>query len=301
MTDSPILQVAVDVSKTLLWVFTTQSGLSCLVGGLLLLFLIRFLKSLRDRSLLLAAANKKSGLVSTVSVLLDEVVSVGVWVAANVPLLIGAVAILSIVVALSGTVAKVDEYLNLQQKIREYSLVLKNLERRYKVARVECIQQENDVTTLSIRYYNQNGKPVNGNQQRIEIRGADIYIDALVVNFAYSGIESGEKRNLAVPYRVFSEKVAQKDGISLKIAENGIVPYVYERAEHQILGMDKPAFDSRLAELLDVARDAERARKAGLVRSVYGNAVHRTVTPGDAFFIWTEQSGGLTIKEESVF
>ena len=301
MTDSPVLKVAVDVSKTLLWIFTTHSGLSCLAGGLLLLFFIRFFKSLRDRSLLLAAANKKSGLFSATSVLLDELVSIGVWVAANVPMLIAVVAILSIVVALSGTVAKVDEYLNLQQKIREYSLVLKNLERRYKVARVECIKQENNVTTLSIIYYDQNGKPVKGNQQRIEIRGADIYIDALVVNFAYSGIESGEKRNLAVPYRVFSEKVAQKEGIPLRIAESGIVPFVYERAEHQIIGMDKSVFDARLTELLSVARDAERAREAGLVRSIYGNAVHRTMTPGDAFFIWTEQSGGLTIKEESVF
>lgn len=301
MTDSPIFQVAVDVSNTLLWIFTTQSGLSCLLGGLLLLFLIRIFKSLRDRSLLLAAANKKSGLVSAVSVLLDEMVSIGLWVAANVPLLIGAVAILSIVVALSGTVSKVDEYLNLQQKIREYTLVLKNLERRYKVARVECMKQVNGVSTLSIDYFDQNGKQAKGKQQRIEIRGADIYIDALVVNFAYSGIESGEKRNLAVPYRVFSEKIAQKDGIPLKIAETGIVPFVYERAEHQILGLDKPVYDSRLAELLSVARDAERARRAGLVRSVYGNAVHRTVIPGDAFFIWTEQSGGLTIKEEKAF
>jgi hypothetical protein len=301
MNNSPILQVAVDISKALLWIFTTHSGLSCLAGGLLLLFLIRFFKSLKDRSLLLAAASMKSGLIHAVSVLLNELVSVGVWTAANIPLLIGAVAILSIVVALSGTVAKVDEYLNLQEKIREYSLVLQNLERRYKVARVVCTEQENGVSTLSIEYFDQNGKPAKGNRQQIQIRGTDIYIDALVVNFAYSGIESGEKRNLAVPYRVFSEKVAQKNGIPLKIAESGIVPFVYERAEHQIIGMDKPVFDARLAELLSVARDAELARKAGLVRSIYGNAVHRTMTPGDAFFIWTEQSGGLTIKEESVF
>jgi len=29
--------------------------------------------------------------------------------------------------------------------------------------------------------------------------------------------------------------------------------------------------------------------------------VHRVVKEGDAFFIWVEQSGGLTIKEESAF
>ncbi|MBN2525276.1 MAG: hypothetical protein JXR76_02705 [Deltaproteobacteria bacterium] len=301
MTESPLLKIAVDVSQTLLWIFTTPTGLLCLMVGWMLVFFVRFFKALKDRSLLLAASGKKSGLISGVSVLMDELVSVGVWMAANIPLLIGVVAILSVLVALSGTVAKVDEYLNLQQKIREYSLVLKNLERRYKVAKVKCVKQENGVTTLSIQYFDQNGNAVKGSQERIEINGQDIFIDALVVNFAYSGIESGEKRNLAVPYRVFSEKVAQKDGVPLKIASAGTVPFVYERAEYQILGMNKEAFDARLSELLAVARDAERARKAGMVRSVYGNAVHRVMTKDDVFFIWVEQSGGLTIKEEYVF
>ncbi len=301
MTESPVLEVAVRISKALLWLFTTRVGLQCVAGAFLLYLLARFLKALRDRSLLLTAAGKRPGVINALSVLLQELLSMAAWAAANIPLLLGVAAVLTLVVALSGTVAKLDEFLTLRQKIQEYTLVLKHLEGRHKVARVECVGQADGKTTLAIAYFDQNGKPVPGAKERVEIGGTDIYIDALVVNFAYSGIESGEQRNLAVPYRVFSEKVAQRDGVPLKTASSSGVPYFLERGAHQVYGLDKPVFDARLTELVRLAGDAEAARKAGLVRSLYGNAVHRVVAAGDAFFIWVEQTGGLTIKEESAF
>ncbi len=301
MTDSPILDVAVRISKALLWLFTTQTGLQCLGAAILFTLLVRLFKSLKERSLLLAATGKKMGIGNAFSVMVQEIVSIGVMAAANIPILIATAAILSVVLALSGTVAKLDEFLTLQQKIREYSLVLKNLERRHKVARVECTEQVGGKTTLSIEYFDQKGRPVKGGGEAIEIQGTDIFIDALVINFAYSGIESGEKRNLAIPYRVFSEKVAQANGLPLKIATSHGIPPFMEREEHQVFGLEKTVFESRLTELMKLATDAERARKAGLVRSLHGNAVHKVMQKGDSFYIWVEQSGGLTIKDESRF
>ena len=301
MTDNPLLDIAVQISRALLWLFTTKAGLLSLGIAFLLAFFVRYSKTLKERSLLMAASGKRAGLGTAGAVLVQEIVSVGASVAANIPILIAVVAILSIVVALSGTVTKLDEFLTLQQKIREYSLVMKNLDRRQKVARVECLKQENGKTALLIVYYNQDGHPVDGGEERINIQGTDIFIDALVVNFAYSGIESGEKRNLAVPYRVFSDKVSQSKGVRLKIAAPERIPYFLKRDDHQVYGLDKEVFDTRLSELLTLATDAERARKAGLIRSLYGNAVHRVMTKGDAFIMWVEQTGGLTIKEEHDF
>ena len=63
MTDSPILEVAVRISKALLWLFTTRIGLECLAGAFLLFLIVRFMKALRDRSLLLTAAGKKPGII----------------------------------------------------------------------------------------------------------------------------------------------------------------------------------------------------------------------------------------------
>lgn len=301
MTDSPVLQVALRISQALLWLFTTKLGLACLGAACLALLSIRYAKALKERSLLLSAAGKKMGFGRACSALAEETVSIGAMAAANVPALITMTALLGLALAMSGTVAKVDEFLGLQKKIKEYSLVLKNLDRRYKVARLQCLGQEEGKTALLVSYYDQNGIVPPDGEERLEIPGSDIYLDALVANFAYSGIESGERINLAIPYRLFSEKVAQDRGIELKIAKRGVTPYAYRRDAADVYGIDKDTYDRRVEELLDAAKDAEKARKAGIVRSLYGSAVHRVMRKGEAFIVWTEQSGGLTVKDEKAF
>ena len=301
MTDNPILAMALQIAKAMLWLFTAQKGLICLGIGVLCVLLVHLSKALKERDLLLAASGRRGGITSVFVVMFQEFVSIAGWVVANIPILISAVAILGLVVALSGTVTKLSEFLSIEQRIREYDLVLKNLERRHKVARVKCLKQKNGKTTLSLIYFDQNGSSVEGSEERVEILGADIYIDAFVLNFAYSGIASGEQRNLAFPHRVFSDKVPQKNGVPLKIASFQHIPYFFERSAYQVYGMEKSVYDSRLNELLELSKNAENARKVGVVRSLYGNAVHTEVKEGDTFFIWVEQSGGLTIKNESRF
>ena len=301
MIDNPTFALALKISKALLWLFATRAGLVCLGAAVLLLIIIRYAKALKERSLLLSAAGKKMGFGRACSALAEETVSIGALAATNVPTLITMAAVLGVALAMSSSVAKLDEFLSLQRKIKEYSLVLKNLDRRYKVARMECLGQEEGKTKLLVRYYDQDGAVPTDGEELLEISGSDIFVDALVINFAYSGIESGDRINLAMPYRLFSEKVAQAEGIGLKIAERGATPFVYRRNAEEVYGIDKQTYDQRLGELMATALDAESARKAGIVRSVYGSAVHRVMKKGDAFIVWAEQSGGLTVKEERVF
>ena len=90
------------------------------------------------------------GPIKAFSVLIEEAVSVGAMIATNLPALLALTAVLSVILAFSATAVKVDEFLNLQQKIKEYTLVLKNLEHRTKAARVECLEQDNGKTGLRI-------------------------------------------------------------------------------------------------------------------------------------------------------
>jgi hypothetical protein len=43
------------------------------------------------------------------------------------------------------------------------------------------------------------------------------------------------------------------------------------------------------------------ATPLGIVRSLYGDAVHRVAKKGDVFTVWVEQSGGLTVKDPAAF
>jgi len=67
-------------------------------------------------------------------------------------------AILALVVGLSGVVTRFDEYLNLQRRIREYGIVLKNIEGRTKVARVERLPGSGGAGRYAIEYFGEGGE-----------------------------------------------------------------------------------------------------------------------------------------------
>jgi hypothetical protein len=299
--DGPLLSWAVAVSKFVVFVFTDRRGIILLCLVLFGLLGMRIVQAVKTRFLIRAAAGKKNGFLAGMEAALAEASAIGAWAAAHLPAILSGLAVLAIAVGLSGVVTRFDEFLDLQKKTREYSLVLKNIEGRSRVARVECLAREGGSSRLGIEYYSSAGgqKPVA--REEILIKGKDIYFDAIVLNFAFSGIESGADRNIAIPFRLFSEEVAQADGARLAVMDKDGVPYFFERGEDELYGIAKEAFDSRLKELMEISKTDKGAMKAGIVRSLYGNAVHAKMEPKQSFIVWIEQSGGLTIKEEKAF
>jgi len=137
--------------------------------------------------------------------------------------------------------------------------------------------------------------------QRIELRGAELFVDAVVCNFAYSEIAQGRARNLALPYRAFSDEVPQAEGPALALLDDLGVPLVFRLPAEELYGIAPDRYAARVAELSAFLRSEEASRGAGIVRSLYGAAVHRPARKGDRFSIWIEQSGGLTIKDAFSF
>jgi hypothetical protein len=249
----------------------------------------------------MAAAGKKMRAGAACAAMAEETVSLAAVALTNLPTLLCALAVLSVCLALSGTTASYAQYLENQRKIKEYGIVVKNLERRYKVARVECLEQEGGKSRIAIACYDQKGQEVKEAARTMELPGTQIFLDSIVLNFAYSGIESGEDRNLALPYRVFTEALPQEKGFPLGLEDSKGLPYVYQRSAQELYGIEKADFDSRLADLWALTRDGDKARKAGIVRSVYGSAMHRGLKKGESFTLWIEQSGGLSVKADRDF
>jgi hypothetical protein len=76
---------------------------------------------------------------------------------------------------------------------------------------------------------------------------------------------------------------------------------MYRRSADELYGIGLDAYEARLAELMAAFRTDEAARSSGIVRSLYGDAVHRGVKKGDSFSVWVEQSGGLSVKDATAF
>ncbi len=289
------------VSDAATFLLTRPAGWAVLGGVLAAGFALRVSAALRDRYLACEAAGRRLGAGQGIGLFLKELFgSLGAAVAVLptiAAVLVGSV----LLVGVSDSVRRLDEIAENRARISELSAVVRNLERRYRVADVRVLSADGRTAHLSLDFYDSRtpGKPVR--TQEVSVEGSEVFVDALVLDFAYSEIESGRRVNLALPYRVYGNLQAPADGQELALLDDKGVPLLYRRAEAEIYGIDPETYDARLEELMELLEDEGARRKAGILRSVFGAAVRRKARAGDSFTVWIEQTGGLTIKGDGGF
>lgn len=286
------------LAKVLRWL-ATPWGLAAMVAGLSALFLFRVWNAARTRQLACAAAGQRFRATEAAGLFFKEIYSASLGIVAALPVIVGVLATALSLLALSDTLEGLDRMRADAQRIRELGQVLRNLEGRQRVMDVRVMSVKDGTSTLRLSFLDTAGKEAQ--TQTLTIAGTDIYVDAIVCNFDYAQIAEGRKVNLAIPYRVFSDKVAQADGVALGGRTDGGIPLQYERPAEAIYGIAPELYRERLAELVAILDKEDTAREAGIVRSLYGSAVHKVVKQGDSFSLWVEQSGGLTIKDTRQF
>ncbi len=220
----------------------------------------------------------------------------------HLPVVLGVLLALGILVGVSEALQGTQEFFNNHKRIEQLTTVVKHLDKRYKVAsvKIEKIDYVNFTTRMEIEFYGNSLTSEAQKKQSILIKGFDIYFDAMVLNFDYSGIAEGNKTNLVLPYRVFSESVPANEGIKLNYYGNDSIPLIYKREASEIYGISQDDYQKRISEFSRLIFDKEYARKMG-VRSFQGNAVHKRVAEGKIYEIWIEQTGGLVLKQTEVF
>ncbi|HAN79468.1 MAG TPA: hypothetical protein DCQ31_17735 [Bacteroidales bacterium] len=293
------------ISDFVFWFFTTQSGLSTLLTLFVLYYLITISYTLYTRRLLHRAAKSYGGgkvsFFEQVYLIVSVSIKISLQIISKLPVLLGVFIMLFVIAGFSKSISAIDTYVSNELRIKELSSLVLQLDRSYKVAEVEVedvtFSQTNDIkTTMNIKFFDYATMEFSPEVQRIVIDGNMIYFDALVLNFEYTEIAQGKLKNLVLPYRVFSNRVAQVNGIPLNVNVNDSVPLVFKRNPEEIYGLSEPAYNQRLVELFSYFTDTEKARAAG-IRSSYGSAVHLKVFKGQKFSIHAEQTGGIVLKE----
>jgi len=295
------LELVKKVSQVIVFLVSTPLGY-IIDGGILLLFLVFTLsRALHREKLLAQAAGTTYGAAQKLFVCIDALGRLGASLLANLPVLLIMGVISLSVVAIGETVQKVEASLEAANRIKELQAVLRNLERSLKVAEIRVLSTQNDRTTFEITFFDPANQQSIAETRTISIDGRDIYIDAIVLNFDYSEIAAGRKVNIAIPYRVFSDQVAQINGISLGGVDSKGIPYMFQRADDDIYGIAPEIYRERLKELVQLTSSDTSARPAGIVRSYYGSALHKRVSAGDRLELRVEQTGGLTLRERFPF
>ncbi len=294
------------VKDIIIFLFTTKLGFVILLVFFLAYLFISAYEAVKTRKLAYKAASGFGGSrMSFFEKMYLIIGSLGRSISkffSNLPVLIISLVLLLIIVTVSSGITAIDDYVQNRKKIAELQTVLKQLNQRYKVAEMEILDYDykKDITKLKLRFYDNELGNFSKQSQNIEILGNDIYFDAMILNFEFSDISNYENRNLVLPYRLFSNKVPQSEGILLKLNDENGIPLVYKRKDNNIFGLSPESYNANLKEFTLYMKDEEAARKAG-VRSSYGNAVHRRVKKGQKLIVWVEQTGGLVIKEKSDF
>jgi hypothetical protein len=294
-------------ANLILFFFTTKIG----IISLLILFLIYVLFVLnfeiKTRSLAYRAVGSIGGrgrvpFFEKLFIAGRVLTNMFLKIISNVPVVLSVVIFLIFVVGMSKGIETMDTFVKNQQKIKELKSILKQLNKRYKVAEIDIVDYDrlSDKTKMDIRFYDYALQGFSQDIQHVEIQGNDIYFDAVVLNFEYSEISSGNATNIVLPYRIFSNKVPQGKGIPLNLQDKNGIPLIFKRNENDIYAVDADKYTKRVKEIMSYITDKKKARAAG-IRSVYGNAVHKTVRKGDKLIIWVEQTGGLVIKNAVIF
>ncbi len=297
-----LLDATIKISSFLVFLFATPAGWTILAALAVLALVVTVASALRRHILLSRAAGVPPGFWGSLLAAARDLLALGGRIALSLPTLAVAVAAALALAGVGQTAARVEEAAASAARIRELKAVLKNLERSVKVADVRVLSTLRGVTTLTIEFHDP-GRPADRPPARkeISIPGRDIYFDALVLNFDYSEISEGRRVNIAVPYRVFSDEVSQLEGIPLGAVDEAGIPLIFNRSDDDVYGIAPEIYRERLRELVSLIADDGAARSAGIVRSFYGSAVHRRVSPGDRFEIRIEQTGGLTVRERMPF
>jgi hypothetical protein len=297
----PFKAILYGLSDAAVFLFTKPLGLVILGLVLFLAAGARLWTVLSDRRLAAKAAGEDFGRASAAGSALRELAGMGVKAAGALPALAGIGAALILLVGVADATRAVDDYLAGRKRIAELTATVRNLERRYKAVEARVDEVKDGRIKASLAFFDYKNPLVPAKTQSIDIAGKELFIDAIICNFDYSEISAGKAVNLAIPFKVFSDEVSEAQGIPLSLLDDKGLPLMYRRSADELYGISSEAYGARLAELMAALRTDEAARKEGIVRSLYGDAVHRGVQKGDAFTVWVEQSGGITVKDHSSF
>jgi hypothetical protein len=281
--------------------FTTPLGIAVLVALLVAAAGARLWTCLSNRRLAAKAAGEAFTPVSATGLALRELAGMGLKAAGALPTIAGIAAALVLLVGVSEASRKIDDYVAGQKRIAELSATVRNISRRYKAVDVKIDDVKEGRIYATLSFFDYRSQRAAAKTQSLEIAGKELFVDSLVCNFDYSEIAAGKETNLALPFKVFSDELPEARGVALSILDDSGTPYPYRRSTEELYGIDAATYSSRLAELMAAIRSDDSARKEGIVRSIYGDAVHRSAIKGESFTIWVEESGGLSIKDASSF
>jgi hypothetical protein len=188
-----------------------------------------------------------------------------------------------------------------QREIERLRQAIGNLVASYPVAQLVVIDQQEaptGVTRTNVRlwFVDDQGRH-KGEAHEAVLAGRRVYFEALLITFDDPLVESGERRSMAFPTRLFTEEVPPGDGHSLDVLDEQGVPYPYDRPEPPPGGLTLAQYRGVMHRFWELANRPAEAAAYG-IDVLQGQAVFTDYQVGRVYSIFVEADGGLTIRPE---
>ncbi len=188
-----------------------------------------------------------------------------------------------------------------EREIRRLRQAIEHLTASYPIARLVVDDQQTDesgatLTSLRLSLVDEQGRR-KGGPGAVELAGRRVYFEALLIVFDDPLVESGQRRAMAFPTRLYTESIPPSDGYALQVLDDRGVPSLYERSEAPPGGLSLSAYRDVLRRFWELANDPAQASSYG-IDVLQGQAVFTEYEVGRFYTIFVEADGGLTIRPE---
>lgn len=188
-----------------------------------------------------------------------------------------------------------------EREIERLRQAIEHLTASYPVARLvvagrDEIDPGRIATDVRVWFVDDQGRRV-GDRQEVVLEGERVYFEALLIVFDDPLVESGHRRALAFPTRLFTEAVPPDEGHALHFLDDRGVPVAYDRTTPLPGGLPLPQYRDVLRRFWELANDPAEAADYG-IDVLQGQAVFTEYEIGRIYSIFVEADGGLTIRPE---
>jgi len=181
---------------------------------------------------------------------------------------------------------KVNSLIQEYEKQKQLKIMIKNLSASHLVGEVSVKGFDDESVTLILRYFDRESKDIL--EKEYVLKGRVIFIDYLVLNFDYHFVETGEKQNIALVNKIYSDSVSYSQGYDL-LEMSLFSPELY--------GISEKEYGEMANYVRKLVNDSEYAKGEG-VRSAHGSALSfRPSEPGDLYRIYVNQTGGIILEK----
>lgn len=182
----------------------------------------------------------------------------------------------------------------MEHALAQRQAMVDRLSRSRRIAHVRVSDQQPaadgsiDFTTVEFIELDESGSELA--RQAITVPGDVLFVDAWTVKFDAALVADGDPlrgRSLVLLRRIYSDRLAAKDGVPLDVP--GAIPPGYAAS-------DAGAFEKRVWESFwELARDPELAKRQG-ISVAQGEAVYKPVRVGETYELIVDAIGGMSLK-----